>query len=427
MFLKSILILFICLVCTIASADEYYLGQWEWTEDEYKNGSWQAPYKEYHTGSIDMRSLPQCGRAGGTAEGYAVFSYSEKINDPDFIYIGSGKTTKIANSIKAKLKEKLNYTGSVSAQTPKDLIYELFTEKGDPTGQLRWKPLLPTINMKLEIHMHKEKLKEVALVPFVSKEWELVLKTKQEDYRRMLETEPYSLIARVLDSWEDKYGVSYETFIPDGVIKIASLPHHTSIAEDWDGCGNSDSLNCDLTWTEYKGDIDIDTQMARGQSSNAYAYARADTDLDGDDHTVTTTNALGFPAARRFGSVGRKDSSATITHYHAHAYSNASGPWATEKVVADSHTGLGSDSAVIGETDDELTLVIDGSTLKRYKFAVLQDTTTDSSITGNVRTGIICYNTVSPLDDFSAEDLAAAASEDPMTIYDGTIYDGFIY
>lgn len=424
---KIILSALLILLANPCLADEYYLNQWVWVDDG-ELSHFTAPHVEYRTGNIDLRSETEAA-VPVIPNGYAIFAYSQRV--PSGIYLGNDLDAELSNQQLNALKQALKLA-PLRSTTLREIIYEALTEHADPTGKVSFKPLLPGRDMKMKIYLGTAgKIKETSLVPFVSKEWDLVLQTMQEDYRRMLTTEPWHEIAKQLDYWEDKFGVHYSTFIPDDALQLASLPHATTITDDFD-CANSASPDCDLSYTELStGDFKIDSnelEIAKFCCHNSHNTVRADTDLSGDDHyaqiQATSGNSITAQSVPNwYGTFVRKDSSATMTFYqgrYRHRSDANTDTYHIYEWTAGTDTDIQNDTTGATTPSYPFTIKteVDGSTIKFYVNGTEELSVTDTSITGNTRTGFWGYkqhasNRVN-LDNFEAADLGAVVTPKPQ-------------
>jgi hypothetical protein len=431
--MKKILItILFCLMAVPAWADYYYIGQWEWVqieeEGEVIEEYWAAPQREFQTGGIDLRSIPQMSKPGGPPEGYAIFSYSQQVTDPKLTYLGDNLDEAPNVRATGAIAGKLGITPSSS--TIRDIIYELLTTEADPTGKDRWKPLMPDRNLNMKIYLGREGvIKSVKLEPWVSPEWRNVLAVHHENYRQWLKTETPDKIGRALDFLEEKYGVSYQYFIAPNTIRLASLPHQTTITDDFD-CANSDTLGCDLTWTELSGDQDIQSNQLFARGSGA-SYSQAVSDLSSDDHYVQI-DGNSFPGSNhegRFGVMGRmsEDSLDECYLYWGRFTSTTGHNVRLRKRVSGTESDLSSDESV---TDIRGTykIEIDGSNITGYLDDVEELSVSDTSITGNLRTGAYGVAQFSfenaVMDNFEAGDLGAADGGGGNIIGSGVVFSG---
>ena len=416
------LILLFLLLASPAIAEEYYIGHWEWCSDTDGGDTieyWCAPQKEFLTGVIDLRSLPQQAQAGGTPQGWAIFSYSQPVSSPDLFNLSDNLDKKLNNPTISKIETDLGIT--LQATTVREALWEILTLHGDPTGQTKWKPLMPDSKRMRKLNFGENgTIKKQSFNMFETKGWELVLATIQEDYRNMLKDTPHTLIAKWLDFNEDKYGVSYGWFIPDETFLIASLPHETTFTESWD-CADSDSLNCDVNWTEVSNDIDIASNEAFEPTYSANSVlAFSDTALSSADN-YAQADAYLSGAGNIAGISFRADGTSTYYRCFLSASPTEGGTDSKlQKVVSGTVTDLLPASAnnttstwhtVYGEADsDQISCKIDnvhesGSPV------------TDTSISSGLYVGIFGYSPQNKYiywDNFSAGDLSAGGVSPPF-------------
>lgn len=148
------------LLVTPVSADGGYFethtcymiaGPWKWvehTEDDYTYGTWEPPPSAL--GAIDLRSLPEVAEQGGTP-GWGLFFCTEEING-SYISLGTDFNLDLPPAVKNALQNKYGIT--ISAYTVNGTIWEMFVEDGDPTGNDRWKPLVPEHDGTLIININ---------------------------------------------------------------------------------------------------------------------------------------------------------------------------------------------------------------------------------------------------------------------------------
>ena len=284
---------------------------------------------------------------------------------------------------------------------------------------------MPKRDLTMEIHLGGYSVIESKkLIPQVSPEWTQVRAVLQEDYRR-IKNEGSDQHRRVLSALQEKYAVDYREFIPSNLPIESPLPHHTTINENWN-CVNSDSLTCQLTWTEIESDLDIVTNaVEKGIVDANWAFARADTDLATADHysQATILNLVSTNIVSR-ALMARKDGTATLTFYLADlVFQTSAHSWRTFRRVAGTFTAIGTDKTTPAPAaNDILKIEVNGSTIRRLINGVENDSVTDTNITGNLRCGVGIYEdagVVSPrLDDFEAADLVSFFQHSgPLRIY----------
>lgn len=378
----------------------HYLARWEWFVQDPNNSYWRCPGGNC-LGLIDLRSLPQQAKFGGPPEGWGFFVYDTPQTISKAIFLG--------NDLNSTLQKKTEFQTalgiSLSKSTIIDILWELLTTKADPAGQTFAKPLMPIKGGKLELHLGGYSLLRAEKFNF--KKHPLVLEVIKNDYRKNRAddiAENSQNYKKVLSAWESKYGIDYKNFIPQDLFDEGKLPHNTRITEDW-SCANSVSIDCDLGWTVTSGDFDIVTNAIEGIGTGA-DIARADTSLATDDHYAQLRLLNRVVNGESSGCIIRKDNTATNTKYEG-VFNMQGGAdlWITGKRVAGVFTTLGSTNEE-GAVNDVIRLEADGSSLRRYRNGTLQQTVTDTAITGNLQCGILGGSTAGwRFDDFEAGDL----------------------
>lgn len=116
-----------------------YVGPWQWVEVGPEGFGWDGPLGAI--GVIDMRSYPQSSQQGGTG-GYGFWVSKVQLDPTKYRLLGTDMDGAVAPIVTTAA---MNYLGvsDVSATTIRGLLWELLTQKGDPTGQARWYGLLP--------------------------------------------------------------------------------------------------------------------------------------------------------------------------------------------------------------------------------------------------------------------------------------------
>jgi hypothetical protein len=188
---------------------------------------------------------------------------------------------------------------------------------------------------------------------------------------------------------------------------------------------NADTLGPDLSWTEDAGDFDVVSNKAQDASAGlTHAWARADSDLDSDDHYVEAV--LNTSANDSFhGLMCRKDSTSTSTYY-MFQFDCGSNLVRVFKRVSGSFTSLANLSATINpSTNYTVKLQVSGSDIECFVDGGSVGTTSDATITGNLRCGLVGFyvtgGTVCTWDDFEAADLGGGPTvEEGVGVGTGT-------
>ncbi len=395
---------------------EYYLAPWEWKDDG--GLAWYPPGIEEAIAILDFRSLPQMSLSGGIPEGWGFFAYANPQTISNGFYLGNLISKILTNAQKNGLKNRLNLPSNITSDILVSILFELFTTHADPTGQTRWKPLMPNLKNNLELVLNGHSIvASKRLIPESSPEWLNVKAVLQEDYRKIREQgkaglHDEDLHRRFLQGLVEQYDVHPNLFIPDDLPKETPLPHNTVITESFNKA-DSTTLGPDLTWTELEGDMDIFSNTCRYASALDFGHitSRADTDLTSSDQytQIVFANALNGNASAQ-GCHARKDSSATLTYYHWQISDETADRQRSWTRVAGTFTNIGNTNGSAA-VNDVLRGEIEGSTFRLKKNGILIHQGTNTAITGNLRCGVGMHsnnlaNTRPRSDNFEAGDLA---------------------
>jgi len=388
----------------------YYLGPWVDALAAGKGLGWAPP--EGTVGLIDMRPLSPTITHGFFATDRALGSDYTAFGDAAGTDLRALTMSVAQRTLWASM---LGITKTPRAGTLADLLWDTLTIYSDPDGAVRAKPIMPTSAGVLQLHLGGHSLlrgRRMPRDPTRAAHWPKMQRVLQEDYRRIRR---YALESsdqkgrethrRVLGSQALKYGVDHEAagrlFVPDDLPPGRPLKPETTITESFDKA-NSDTLGPDLTWAEVDGDTDVVSNEASFESAggSAVAAARAEHDLSSDDHyaQIDLTNSA---SSNGGGAAVRFDPSALIFYM---CWAVDGGTYLLYKYSA-GFTQLDTTGITIS-TPEAYKMEIDGSSLKGYQAGVERVSATDSSLTGDVRTGIIGQPPIN-VDDFIAADLTA--------------------
>lgn len=202
-----------------------------------------------------------------------------------------------------------------------------------------------------------------------------------------------------------------------GGVSIADTFNRTN--GDLDGSTSSDGL---FTWDEFQGSgLSISSNQVLVADDNNDNYARAQLDMGTDDHyaqielaAFTMTEGVGNGIDG--GVIVRKGSPATFTCYAGYGSKHSvSGvgdvnEYRVTEITAGSFAVLASDTQDPA-VSDVVKLEVDGSDLRLYVNTIEIITTSDGSITGNLRTGLASWSSTASnvliLDNFAAADVTA--------------------
>ena len=431
---------------------EAYLAQWSWNTTNPLNPRWEPPVSGA-VGSLDLRSLPQMALAGGTPQGWGIFTYPAPVVIAGALSLGSRLAANLSTPVKTAIRTRLALPGALTSNTLADVLFEILTTQADPTGLLRCKPLMPTIQRVLELILGgfstiREETYSPGQHPFclevVKADWQrlqrqcaaararldaegltterlraewLELKEVGADpespaYRRLnglLALPEPDCYRRHLQAILEQYRLT----LPEleaiwGQILPRPLPHGTTISENWN-CADSISPDCQLTWNIRQGDFDIVTNAAQSVADGGDRMDAA-TDLATDNHRAQVT-LLNVPQADdESGFIRTRSHPTDDTQYVVYGTRRAgTDSWSTAKRVLGVFTEIGTETLVEIVANDVLRGDADGSSISRYRNGSLQQTVTDTSITGNLRCGVEADFTAGQrFDDFEAADLVVS-------------------
>lgn len=354
---------------------------------------------------LDLRSLPD--HAEGTS-GRAVFYGNGSIpSEYDLIGSGSWADLKPTGRTLAALPKRAGF--APTGDTLRDQLLSILTDGADPAGLDGPRPILPTSERRTEFHAggqslsrafalnngtHANRVRDVLRADFAAIHADATGgKTRDPEIHR-----------RVLDYWCKQYGIEdWREFVPANLRAHipGRLPHETTITETFTGSIGS-ALGPNLTWTSISGSWRIGSSNAAGKTAtnSVVDLARADTDLSSADQRAQIKR-LGTNTAHYQGACVRVPSTSTKTFYGVF---NDSFIYIM-KMVAGTQTNI-TNTANAAVSGDIYKVSANGSTIKSYCNGTEKLSTTDTAITGNLRTGIQLFTAVDDaLDDFEAADL----------------------
>ena len=250
-----------------------------------------------------------------------------------------------------------------------------------------------------------------------STEWLGVRARHRLTYRRIRESDGLLLLHRkYLGAMMRRYSLQdfevMDEFIPSDLPREEPLEPSTTVTESFPG--STDTVGGDQTWTETSGDWDNASGVAAftvgGFADN---LARCESALSTDDMRVqcamTSAANLYYGPVARFVSSGDDDlyrisANLSINDY----YCNSVVTGTSTDIITSELTG----SITPPSTD---AIEVDGDAIEIFQATNSRGSTTDTGVSGNVRGGIYGAasggtSSRSVLDDWQAEDLAAAAA-----------------
>lgn len=400
---------------------KYYLGPWRWTGRTNTFAAFLPP--EGTVGSIDFRSIPN--HAGGADQQGGLFASTKDLGD-DYTLLGSGDLRDIKPD-GAALSAWEHATGfKPTSATIADWIAETL-QNGDPLGLDRCKPIQPTMDNKLElwlpghglvkseafkwdVHPLTNKLQALLRADFerIFQEFQAAAQAKTGAEKTKLEQFPQ----RVLDFTQKKLGViDWRELVPASLQNEISgpLPHETTVTDDFNRADNTTVGNDSLgnAWVEVSGGnwkiasnaLTFDTGGGDPLIRNGTSLSSADHYTQADITTLVTSNDQ---------VVWGRATSDFANGYGADVHA-ANGAITIFKVVAGSGTVLATVGKTIGAATWTTKLTCNGSAMTLLVGATTLGPTTDTSVTGNLRTGLSANGSVSAIyDNYVAADLGGA-------------------
>ncbi len=177
-----------------------------------------------------------------------------------------------------------------------------------------------------------------------------------------------------------------------------------------------------LTWTKHANSApSIPFTNANRLRAGGTGFAYCSIILASADYKVTGKIYAASTATTTMGVIGRVATDATT--FYAALYDRAIAGWQLAKFVSGTQTNLGSYSqAMAAGAGADVTLWMEGSTIKLLVNGVERVSTTDASITAAGRAGVRCSGSGSntagmQLDSFTLEDFLTSGAKIPMQLF----------
>jgi hypothetical protein len=400
---------------------------------------WAAP--DGFKGFIDLRS-PN----GHGAEGFGLAAFdTDPSGLPNVLAVLSDDPEGMlaASSIVA-LQDNLgvNLTGARAIEAPRLIL----TRDADPTGQTKWKPLIPSQRLMYPVHLKAYSSNRV-FDPDDPDDMGPVLGVVREDLSRFRgdalrlvnnparwerikavhllltgrDITPEEFItaheaksAKVLGAYMLKYRKSDPTdFIKAGDARLEPRAPETVITDDFN---RIDATNLGANWTQVSafrewtiaGNMAVADTPDTQNSIDRYDGA----DLSSDDHYVQFVNVSNTESGTYItGPCARFQSDAETYYRYMIDWDHPADDGELYSVATGTATLIGGDAVDHGSPSNNLLKVqCDGSTISATFDGGDEISVTDTAITGNVRGGMFARTSsagVINVDDFEEGDLAA--------------------
>lgn len=428
----------------------YGLYPWTWNAGESCH---EPPAGAFAV--LDLRPEAEQARAGQSS-GWGFFAWPDIVpgNGPnisapaDAVTLGYGDCRELLpdTATRDELRIKLGLSTNPGGTTLIDCIGDVLGSLSDPTGQSGPKPLLPTREGLLEIHLsnHSRVFSEAFDAgPMFGSSATGKQNRIRDVVRTDLETANKSggpaLVAKVLGGLLDRWGIDYAQAAKwRNLIRAPLLAEllgksggkfnprkpQTSYADAFTradgslGASWATSTASGVSWSVASNAAQCfyDNPTATTASDN---FARYESDVSSSDHwcDLTATTRTGGATANHINAPLCRYSSAANTAYgHSKSYSTSSVSSSVIKIVSGTVSTLGSSTGFVGV--GQRRIIASGSTITgEAPTGTNKVSVTDTSITGNTRGGMLSRYTTTiasdltqVMDDWSVDDGVAAAS-----------------
>ena len=356
---------------------------------------------------IDLRSIP--GHADLT---YGLF-WSKAPLGKDYRSFGRGDIRDITTWDRSVFASMFGLR-TIEGNSLADALWALLMVEADPIGDARPLPIMPSRRKHLDLVLSGHGVVARKTFDPMLAEAPPVRDLLQRQYRKhredalagKLKDEVHHL--RVLDAWVEKYGLTEDYFRPADLPVEQRVKHETTHTETFTKADGA--LGGDNTWNDFHGTSVYTVVSNEAAKGSAFGASRLDSALSSDDHYSKAAIADIAGGDRSIGCGARMTGDATVSYYLAVADGPSNGE--TWKWVAGSLSGIGTQGGTFA-SGDVIEIECDGSTIARKKNGSTQDSTTDTSLTGNLYAGLASVHGSSggELDDFEAADLSAGGAD----------------
>lgn len=395
----------------------------------WKDNMWELP--DGCISALDLRALSEMGPSALGLRNFALFRANvNSVFDSDYLVLGNGvigSDIKIDHKIRNNIRDSLGLRSLPTSNNLSELIFELLTTYSDPDGSEMAKPLIPSLDRKWKISSLGFKKQ----FNYFGIEYNKVKDVWRRIYRQIRDE---SISGKIPIEYHRKWlGYKLEKFFKNNIEKARefidqSLPLEspikpsTSFTETWTGA-NSGVPDGDQNWTEVSQLTTSDWNLlnnqiaVQGALNNGFMSVglRCETALSSDDQevevdvvdlqTATSTQTAGL--CTRF-------STSAYTFYGMMLTHDGNLRW--RKMVAGTTTAISSLTTPTVSYPDTMRYRMDGSNAEFWYNDVSSGTGTDTSITGNLNTGLAANISTSGsandviFDNFSATDELATVS-----------------
>ena len=387
------------------------LGPWDGSQEE----GWRPPPATL--GCLDFRA-PEDGHGCG---------YFVTRTRPDSAYavLGQGDSHDVPATVRLRTLFATWMGFHPRGRTLAALVWDCLTRGGDPTGQDRWKPLMPTHVGALECWLGGPHA--LCTEPF---QWgrhphtQHVQATLHQDLLTLLPTLPQRQARQVVGSLLMQYDLpasDWRVLVPRPLWTLIHSPlaPATQIDDTFNRADSSTlgtSSDSQFTWTEFTGTNGGNPEIASNAArcvpdvvqSPSNGWARAEFDFATANQQVSCVPGfnLGTLNGNGVGVLARY--SATANVYYRYRVTTGDGTYQLAKVLG-SINGIALATVSNINTVSSMALMVSGSSLYGFRNGVIHLRATDTEISSGLRTGLWVGQdaaiATSVLDDFQAKGL----------------------
>lgn len=369
----------------------YYLGPWKWSSAE---NCFLPPFGV--DGTLDLGTLPDMAKQADRP-GCLCWTNSAVLPADEYMLLAEGdcREIKADGRLRSQWQSLLGY--APKGDTLHEMMFDHLIGGSDPTGQSAAKPLMPSNIGWMDLHLPghgrvKSERFEWGITPHTAK-IKVMLRTEFADLMDAAgkgQLQDPQMPFRVLDMLCAKFHVDdWKEFVPAKLQKDVPgrVPHQTTFSDDFN---RADSTGLGANWgAAVEGTaFNVASNKAAPQSATRSAHRWA-SDLSSADHNSTVDVVVSSGDPR--GGPCVRVAAAAVTYYYGWARTAATNNRRVGKIVAGSSTAL-STFSLTTFSSGTLKLDINGSTITFYENGSSIFSGTDTSITGNLRPGLMNEN-----------------------------------
>jgi hypothetical protein len=384
---------------TIHSETHIYIAQYEWVTVDGLS-FWRPPGGGTHLDCVSLQSLPQQAKAGGTPEGFGIFTYASTQTIPNSVYLGTNLKRSLTTLEKGWVRTSLG-SSNITSETVLDMLWDLLTKHADPTGENGPKPLMPGADGKIKLYLGGFSL--IREEQLDSNHRGRAISVFQSDYKRNREA---GIPLETLQKWtgatmQEIYSVKND-FVSRSILPFPYEDDgwrepETIIRDDF----NRGDAELGPDWTDDSNDADIVSNRFDVTTAEVISrfVGRSLSSVNQSVRANLTTITVDWS-----GPIGRKSPTAS-TYYACFKQGGAGAPVQRFRRVDGTYTQVGSNSADTQIAGELYELRVNGSSIEYWKNGDFVVATTDGNITGNLGTGLVSNSATMTFDNFRASDL----------------------